>query len=337
MKCWVIKAGSQGLEQLVQEERARPRPAAGQVLVRVHAASLNYRDQAVVTGQYFGGVVQRDTIPLSDGAGEVVEVGVGVTRVQSGDRVTGTFFQGWVDGRPDTPLMALGSPLDGMLAEYVVLDQHGVVALPAHLSYEEGATLSCAALTAWNALMESGTVRAGQTVLALGTGGVSIFALQFARMAGARVIITSASDAKLARARALGAESGVNYHEHPDWEQEVLRLTAGQGVDHVIEVGGAGTLARSFRSVGHGGQVSLIGVLAGHEGDTGPHALMLKGARLQGIFVGNRAMFERMNRALEVNRLHPVVDRVFEFGQAHEAWRYQWERQHFGKIVIRVG
>ena len=336
MKAWTIRAGSTGLDGLAMTERETPRPGPGQVLVRVHATSLNYRDQAVVTGNYFGGVLKRDTIPLSDGAGEVVECGAGVTRVRVGDRVAGTFFQVWVDGLPEAPPAALGSPLDGMLAEYVVLDQQGVVKLPAHFSYDEGATLPCAGLTAWHALVETGHVRAGQSVLVLGTGGVSIFALQFARMAGARVIVTSASDAKLARAKTLGADAGVNYRDNPDWDKEVLRLTGGRGVDHVIEVGGVGTLARSFRAIGHGGQVSLIGVLAGFEGDTNPHGLMLKGARLQGIFVGNRAMFERMNAALAANVTHPVVDRVFGFEQAVDAWRHQWERKHFGKVVIRV-
>lgn len=337
MKAYVIRKGSQSLDSLERVEMDEPKPGPTQVLVRVRATSLNYRDQAVITGQYFGGILQRDTIPLSDGAGEVAAVGSDVSRFKVGDRVAGTFFQVWVDGVPDrSKMMALGSPADGMLVEYVVLDQDGLVSLPAHFSYEEGATLPCAAVTAWNALMVSGYVKPGDTVLALGTGGVSIFALQFAKMAGARVIITSSSDEKLERAKLLGADAGINYRSTPDWDQEVLKLTDGRGVDHVIEVGGSGTLARSFQAVGYRGQVSLIGVLSGREGDTTPHPLMLKGARLQGIFVGNRAMFEDMNRAIEVNQLRPVVDKVFPFEEAKQAYPYQLSGAHFGKIVISV-
>jgi len=337
MKAYEIPKGSTSLDNLHIVERDKPEPATGQVQVRVHNASLNYRDQAVVTGNYFGGIVQRNTIPLSDGAGEVTAVGPGVTRFKKGDRVAGTFFQVWVDGVPSpASLAALGAPLDGMLAEYVVLDQEGLVRLPDHLSYEEGSTLACAAVTAWNALMHNGRIKAGDTVLALGTGGVSVFALQFAKMNGARVIITSGSDEKLARAKTLGADDGINYHKYPDWDKEVLRLTEGRGVDHVIEVGGVGTLAKSFAALGYGGQVSLIGVLAGREGDSSPHALMLKNGRLQGIFVGNRFMFETMNKALAVNKTKPVVDKVFPFDQALSAYKYQLEKKHFGKIVISI-
>jgi len=338
MKAYIIPEANTELENLKMVERDTPKPVGTQVLVRVHNASLNYRDQAVVTGKYFGGAVQRDTIPLSDGAGEVVEIGPDVTRFKVGDRVSGTFFQVWVEGVP-TPAQfaALGAPLDGMLAEYVVLDQEGLVSIPDHMSYEEGSTLACAAVTAWNALMHSGRIKPGDTVLTLGTGGVSIFALQFARMNGARVIITSSHDEKLERARALGATDTINYRKHPDWEKEVLQITDGKGVDHVIEVGGVGTLAKSFASLGFGGQVSLIGVLAGREGDSNPHDLMLKAGRLQGIFVGNRVMFEAMNKAMAVNRLKPVVDKVFPFEAALDAYRYQLEKKHFGKIVINVG
>ena len=337
MKAYEIPKGSTSLETLKIVERDKPEAGPGQVLVRMHNASLNYRDQAVVTGNYFGGVVQRNTIPLSDGAGEVVAVGSNVTRFKKGDRVAGTFFQVWVDGVP-TPasFAALGAPLDGVLAEYMVLDQEGLVRLPEHMSYEEGSTLACAAVTAWNALMHSGRIRAGDTVLALGTGGVSIFALQFAKMNGARVIITSGSDEKLARAKALGADDGINYSKHPEWDKEVMRVTEGRGVDHVIEVGGVGTLARSFASLGFGGQVSLIGVLAGREGDSSPHALMLKSGKLQGIFVGNRVMFEAMNRAMSINKMKPVVDKVFPFDEALAAYNYQLQKKHFGKIVISI-
>ena len=337
MKLYELLKGSTSLDSLKITERDTPKPGPGQVLVRVRATTLNYRDQAVVTGHYFGGVLQRNTIPLSDGAGEVAAVGSGVTRFAKGDRVAGTFFQGWADGRPVAgAYAALGSPLDGMLAEYVVLDEDGLVKLPDHLSFEEGAALPCAAVTAWNALCVSGRLKAGDSVLAMGTGGVSIFALQFAKMHGARVIITSSSDKKLERAKQLGADDLINYTKTPDWEKEVLALTDQQGVDHVVEVGGAGTLAKSFQAVGYGGQVSLIGVLAGREGDTAPHALMLKAAKLQGIFVGSRAMFESMNQAIAINKMKPVVDKVFPFEEAAAAYKYQWEKKHFGKIAISV-
>jgi len=333
MKKYQLLEGSTDLSSLQLVERAEPEPADGQVLVRVHATSLNYRDYAVVTGNYFGGILKRDTVPLSDGAGEVVAVGQNVSRFKPGDRVIATFFQVWVDGVPDrSSFNALGSPADGMLAEYVVLDQEGLVRCPDHLRYEEAATLPCAGVTAWNALAVSGRVQPGDTVLALGTGGVSIFALQFARMSGARVIITSSSDDKLERATNLGAAGTVNYTKTPDWHEEVLRLTEGRGVEHVVEVGGPGTLSRSMQSVGFRGRISLIGVVAGREGDP----LMMKNASMCGIFVGSRAMFEQMNAAISVNRMRPVVDRVFPFAEAAAAYDYQRAGKHFGKVVIRV-
>jgi len=336
MKAYQVKKGSTSLGGLEMVNLEQPRPGPGQVLVRVRATTLNFRDTAVVTGNYFGGSVQRDLVPLSDGAGEVTEVGTGVSRFTAGDRVAGTFFQTWVEGRPPRGLAALGSPLDGMLAEYVVLHEDGLVSVPEHLSWEQAAALPCAGVTAWNALMVQDRVRPGETVLLLGTGGVSIFALQFARLAGARVIITSRSDEKLERARALGAHVGINYQRTPDWDAAVLEHTGGAGVDHVIEVGGAGTLARSFKSVGFGGQVTLIGVLTGRDGDTNPHGLMFKSARLQGVFVGNRLMFEDMNRAIASNGLQPVVDRVFPFDEARQAFELMAAGGHFGKIAIAL-
>jgi NADPH:quinone reductase-like Zn-dependent oxidoreductase len=337
MKKYHLQKGGTNISSLKLVECDTPEPADTEILIRVHAASINYRDHAIVSGKYFGGTLQRDTVPLSDGAGEVVAAGNAVSRFKPGDRVIGNFFQGWVDGEPNhATLNALGSPADGMLAEYVVLDEQGAVACPAHLSYDEAATLPCAALTAWNALHVSGQARPGQTVLALGTGGVSIFALQFARICGARVIITSSSDEKLARAAELGAAAGINYTKTPDWQQKVLGLTSGKGADHVIEVGGAGTLAKSMQSVGYRGQVTLIGVLSGREGDTNPHVLMLKNARLVGIFVGSRVMFEQMNVAVSVNKMRPVVDRIFPFADAAAAYKYQLEGKHFGKVVISV-
>jgi NADPH:quinone reductase-like Zn-dependent oxidoreductase len=337
MKVYEIKQGSTSLEGLRQAERPELQPGPREVLVRVRAASLNFRDQAVIAGRYFGGPVGRNLIPLSDGAGEVASVGPGVTRFKPGDRVAATFFQVWIDGPPSGPTPALGSPLDGMLAEYVALPEDGLVALPANLSYEEGATLPCAGVTAWNALMVSGNrVKPGDTVLCLGTGGVSIFALQFARAAGARVIITSSSDQKIGHALALGAFAGVNYKRHANWEEEVQKLTGGRGVDHVIEVGGLGTLSHSFQAVAFAGKVVLIGVLAGLTGDANPHSLMLKSGSLHGIFVGSRRMFEEMNAAIEVNQIRPVIEKVFPFEQAAEAYRLQLSGEFMGKIVIRI-
>ncbi len=337
MKKYILLKGSTDMSSLKLIDCDEPAPGAGQVLIRMHATSLNYRDHAVVTGQYFGGILQRDTVPLSDGAGEVVAAGEGVSRIKVGDRVAGNFFQGWVDGVPDrTALNALGSPVDGMLTEYAVLDEAGVVTIPEHLSYEEAACLPCAAVTAWNALMVSGRVCPGDTVLMLGTGGVSIFALQFAKMSGARAIITSSDDKKLEKAKGLGADMTINYTTTPEWHEEVLQLTDGRGVDHVVEVGGAGTLSRSIQAVGYRGHISLIGVLSGREGDTNPHGLMLKNACMTGIFVGSRIMFEQMNEAISVNGMQPVVDKVFAFDEAADAFAYQLAGKHFGKVVIGV-
>jgi NADPH:quinone reductase-like Zn-dependent oxidoreductase len=305
--------------------------------VRVRAASLNFRDQAVITGNYFGGAVSRDTIPLSDGAGEVVAAGPDVTRVRTGDRVAGTFFLGWNDGPASGPYPARGAPpVDGMLAEYVLSDQQDLVRIPTNLSFEQAATLPCAAATVWHGLVETCGVRPGDTVLTLGTGGVAMFTLLFGRTAGARVILTSSSDEKLERARALGAWGTINYRRNPDWEQEVLKLTDGAGATHVVETGGPGTLAKSMQAVAYGGHIALIGVLAGLTGDTNPHQLLRKCASLHGIFVASRAMFERMNAAIEANGLQPVIDKAFDFEDAAGAYRYQQSASLFGKVVIRI-
>jgi len=323
------------LDALQLAERPEPKPGPGQALVRIRANSLNYRDLMVASGGY-GRQVKAPLIPLSDGAGEVVEVGPQVTRVKPGSRVAAIFMQTWLGGpvREEHSKSALGGAIDGMLAEYVVLDENGLVPIPEHLSYAEAATLPCAAVTAWHALVAAGGVRAGDTVLVLGTGGVSIFALQFARLHGARVIATSSSDQKLARAIALGASDGINYRQTPEWGRRVLELTGGAGVDHVVEVGGAGTLPQSFRAVRYGGRISLIGVLSEPGAQVDPRLLMMKGACLQGIYVGSRDMFEAINRALALHQLRPAIDRVFPFAEAAEAFRYLKGAGHFGKIVI---
>jgi len=323
-----------GFDSLRMTDRPDPRPGPGQVLLRMKAWSLNYRDLLVIKGHY-NPRLKLPLIPLSDGAGEVVDVGTDVTRVKIGDRVAGTFMPGWIDGRltDAKARSALGGGVDGVLAEYAVLPAEGLVQVPAHLSDEEAATLPCAAVTAWNALVASGDIHAGDTVLIQGTGGVSLFALQFARLCGAAVIATSSSDAKLARVPQMGAAHGINYKTTPDWDKKVLELTGGLGVDHVVEVGGAGTVPRSLKSVRMGGTISLIGILSG-VGEVNPLPILMKGVRVQGIFVGSRQMFEDMNRAIALHRLKPVVDRVFPFSEAHAALQYMESAAHFGKIVI---
>jgi NADPH:quinone reductase-like Zn-dependent oxidoreductase len=298
---------------------------------------VNYRDLLVVKGLY-NPKLRLSMVPLSDGAGRVAAVGEGVTRVKTGDRVAGTFMQKWVAAEltEAKARSALGEAIEGVLAEYVVFDQDGVVQVPEHLTDVEAATLPCAAVTAWHALVTEGGVKAGDTVLTLGTGGVSLFALQFARLSGARVIATSGSDDKLARARALGASDGINYKATPDWDKRVRELTGGVGVDHVVEIGGAGTLPRSLRAVRAGGRLSLIGVLTGGGGEVNLLPVLMKNIRVQGILVGSREMFEAMNRAIALHRMRPVVDRVFAFEEAPEALRYMETGAHFGKIAIRV-
>lgn len=337
MKVYEIQKGATSVDGLRPATRPDPQPGSREIVIRVRATSLNYRDQMIVTGNYFGGPVSRDMIPLSDGAGEVAAVGSGVTRFKIGDRVAGTFFQGWISGPMTERHPALGNPLDGTLAEHIVLHQDGVVGIPSSISFEEAATLPCAGLTAWNALMVSGKpVKAGDTVLCLGTGGVSMAGLLFARAAGARVIVTSSSDEKIKRACILGASDGVNYKRFPDWEKEVIRLTGGRGADHILENGGAGSLNKSFEAAAFSGKVALIGFLAAVKGDINPAILMMKSGSMIGIGVGSRSMFEDMNRAIEVNRIKPVVDKVFPFDQAVEAFRCQASGDFIGKVVITI-
>lgn len=328
-----------GLENLKLAERPEPKPGPGQVLVRVRAVSLNYRDLLVARGQY-NPRMPLPRIPCSDPAGEIVAVGDGVRRVSVGDRVCGTFMQGWIDGSLSdaASATALGGAIDGVLAESVVLSAEGVVPIPPHLSFEEAATLPCAAVTAWNALTTDIDV-AGKTVLLQGTGGVSIFALQFAKALGARVLITSGSGTsgsgeKLKRALEMGADAGTNYRTDPDWDKWAKSQTGGVGVDLVVEVGGAGTLDRSVKATRLGGKIGLIGVLSA--GNFNPMALLMRGITLRGIYVGSRAMFESMNATVEKHAIRPVVDRVFEFADAPAAFRHLEAAGHFGKVVIRV-
>jgi NADPH:quinone reductase-like Zn-dependent oxidoreductase len=328
-----------GIDTLELRDEPTPKPGRGQILVRMRAASLNYRDLGVASGRSARGPAPANLIPLSDGAGDVMETGPDVTRFKPGDRVAGLFMQSWFGGdmEPDHVASSRGGAIDGVLAEYAVFEQDGVVALPQHLSFEEGATLPCAGVTAWNALYAGRPLRSGETVLVLGTGGVSVFALQFAHAAGARVIATSSSDSKLAQARALGASDGINYRQHPEWHQEVLRLTNGRGVDHVVEVGGPGTLSRSIAATRIGGQVHLIGVLTGGEGAIDPTPILRRNTILRGIYVGSRQMFEAMNAAITLHKIAPVIDRVFTFEQARDAYHYMTTQAHVGKVVIRVG
>jgi NADPH:quinone reductase-like Zn-dependent oxidoreductase len=337
MLCYEIhKYG--GPDGLALVDRPVPTPGEHEVVVRIKAASLNYRDLIVLRGQYDRSPVQ-GRVPLSDGAGEVAAVGSAVTKFKSGDRVAGCFFQGWPAGRFRSEMhrTALGGSIDGVLAEQVCLHEEGLVHLPKNYSYEEGATLPCAAVTAWQSLIVRGQLVPGETVLLLGTGGVSIFGLQIAKSAGAHVIITSSSDAKLERARKLGADDVINYKTTPEWGKAAARLAGNDGVDHVIEVGGAGTFLQSVRACGFGGKIGLIGILSGREAQTEIFPIVPKLATVFGIYVGSREMFEELNRALEHSGIRPVIDTVFPFASAADAFGYMEAGSHFGKVVIRVG
>ncbi|MBA2125497.1 NAD(P)-dependent alcohol dehydrogenase [Hyphomicrobium methylovorum] len=324
-----------GIDGLTQVEVPDVKPGRGQVLIKMRAWSLNYRDYLVVRGVYAPKLKFPFQI-LSDGVGEIVATGEGVKRVKTGDRVAGAFMQRWIEGEPsmDKSASALGGELPGLAAEYVVLDEEGVVKVPEHLSDEEAATLPCAAVTAWHGLVTSGRLAAGETVLVMGSGGVSIFALQLARMHGARVIATSSSDTKLERLRELGAAETINYKATPNWGAKVRDLTDGKGVDHVVEVGGAGTLGQSFEAVRIGGHIALIGVLSGGAVNTIP--ILMKNIKVQGIYVGSRAMFEAMNAAITDSGMRPVVDRVFPFAELPAALKHMESGAHFGKIVLKA-
>lgn len=326
-----------GSYRLTIEQAPISDPSSDEVLVRVRAASLNHRDVYLLKGQY-PMPPRPSLVPLSDGAGEVVSVGTGVTRFKAGDRVAATFFQRWIEGRPDaeTPSSALGGQLDGMLSEYVCLAENGLVRIPEGYSYEEAATLPCAAVTAWNGLFTRGRMRAGDNVLLLGTGGVSIFGLQLAAAAGGRPIVTSSSDEKLAHAKKLGATATVNYVKLPEWSAAVRAATGGVGVHQVLEVGGTGTLPQSLASLAPGGHIALIGGLAGFGGDIPARALLQANATASGIYVGSRANFEAMNDFIEQHRIRPEIDRTYELDDALAAYGRVDAGQHLGKVVIKI-
>jgi NADPH:quinone reductase-like Zn-dependent oxidoreductase len=307
------------------------------VLVKVHAVSLNYRDLLMVRGHY-NPKMPLPRIPCSDGAGEVVEVGEEVNDVAVGQRVAGIFMQRWLEGAPtaETSRGALGGDVDGMLAEYVVLHQSGVVPFPKHLSYAEAATLPCAGVTAWNALEHAAHIKPGDVVVIQGTGGVSIFALQFAKLAGATVIGTSSSDEKLARAKTLGLDAGLNYRQSPEWAKWVQQQTGNRGADLIVEVGGAGTFSQSLQAVRFGGTVAQIGILSQSEQPLPIPLILHRQVRIQGVYVGSRAHFEAMNRAITASGTRPVVDRIYAFDEVREALKSMEKGSHFGKIVIQV-
>lgn len=335
MRAWQLE--DFGLENLRLKERPTPKPGPGEILVKVSAVSLNYRDKAIVDGVYDPERMPKNLIPVNDAAGVVAEVGPGVTRWKTGDRVMSHFYSHWLDGAParDEPDWQLGGPLDGGLAEYMVLEAGSAVATPSNLSDEQASTLPIAALTAWYCLVEYGNLQPGQTVLVQGTGGVSLFAVQFAGALGARVIATSSSDDKLETVAALGADGLINYRTHPDWAQQALELTDGEGVDHVIDVVGGEDLNQSVRATRPAGNIWLVGFLGGTIAPLDVMSLLYSQVAIRGIAVGHRRAFKDMNTFIEHNDLRPVIDTVYAFEDAHEAYRHL-ARGAFGKIVIRV-
>ena len=335
MKSYHISKPDAAIEDVVLRTHDMPRPSPREVLIRVRASSLNYRDLLMLKG-YRAGAIKPDLIPLSCGAGEVVEIGAEVTRIKVGDHVGAIFRQNWIDGASPAVVFDadLGSALDGMLSEYRVFSEEGIVLVPRHLSFEQAATLPCAGVTAWSAITDPVPVKPGETVLIEGTGGVSLFALQFARLCGARVIATSSSEEKLARLKTLGADEVINYATNPDWDKVVLDLTNGIGVDRVVEVGGGDTLEKALNATRVGGRLSLVGVLSGQ---TKPSmvAIISRYLSVHGVAIGSRAHFEAMNRAMSTSLLAPVIDRVFGFDEVHAAYRHLKGRSHFGKVVIK--
>ena len=332
MRAWQMEQfGLDGLKLVDRPDPAPPGP--GRALVRIHAVSLNYRDWLTVQGLY-NPRQKLPLIPCSDGAGEVIAVGEGVMRVKPGDRVCAIFAQGWHSGRISREkLTTLGGPLDGMLCDLAVFDAEGLVPFPEHLSYQEAACLPCAGVTAWNAIVEQGRVQAGDTVVVQGTGGVSTFAMQFAKLQGARVIVLSSSDTKLA---AVGASEGINYRTIPDWDKRVRELTGGVGADHIVEVGGAGTLARSLKAARMGGTISVIGQLSGNSAEINLIPILMHNIRLQGVMVGSRETFESMNRAIATNKLRPILDtKELTFKEAKAGFEHLSTGGHVGKITLR--
>ncbi|MCE0483628.1 MAG: NAD(P)-dependent alcohol dehydrogenase [Methylacidiphilales bacterium] len=326
-----------GLDHLLPAKRPNPLPGPGQVLVLIRAVSLNYRDLLIVQGKY-NPRMKLPRVPVSDGAGEVVAAGDGVTAWKPGDRVVSPFFPDWIEGEMTAAktATALGGDVDGLLRELAVLPSEALLPVPEHLSFEQAATLPCAALTAWHGLFVAGSLKPGQTVLLQGTGGVSLFGLQFAKLAGAKVILISSSDAKLERARAMGVDHTINYRTEPDWEKRVLEMTGGHGVNLTLEVGGIGTLAKTLKATCHAGRVSLIGVLSGVAGDIQIGPILHKMITVNGIYVGSRVMFEDMNRMITQHGLEPVIDRVFPFEESPAAFRHLELGQHLGKVLLRL-
>ena len=326
-----------GMDHLQLATRPDPLPGPGQVLLRMKAASINYRDLVVPNRGYGSYTGNLPLIPVSDGVGEVVEVGAGVTRVKVGDRVCPIFNQGWLAGEPDLERMTrtLGGPIDGTMADLMCLPEGGVVRAPAHLADEEAATLPCAALTAWSAVVTYDRLGPGSRVLVQGTGGVALFALQFAKLAGAQVTIISSSDEKIARAKSLGADAAINYTTTPEWAKATREITGGRGFDHIVELGGEKTLPQSLRCIRPGGTVSMIGVLSGGALAAPLGLVVTRQVRLQGITVGHRDGFESMMRAIDQHKIKPVVDRVLPFEALKDALAYLKSGAHFGKIVIR--
>jgi len=325
-----------GIEHLKLAERPAPEPGADEVMVRIRAVSLNYRDLLMVQGKY-NPHLEFPRVPISDGAGEVVAVGEKVTAWKVGDRVVIPFMPAWLDGELSAAkaTSALGGDVDGLLQEFVVIHADALLPLPPHLSFEQAAALPCAAVTAWNGLFVSGNLQPGQTLLLQGTGGVSLFGLQFAKMAGAIIVLISSRDAKLERARAMGAHHTINYRTEPSWENRVLEITQGRGVDLTLEVGGAVTLSKTLKATAYAGHISLIGVLTGISGELQIGYLLHKALTVRGIYVGSRAMFAAMNAAVTHHKLEPVIDRVFSFDETLDAIRHLEAAQHFGKIIIR--
>lgn len=324
-------------ENLKPAVRPDPRPGPGQVLLRMKAASLNYRDLVVPLRGYGSHTGTLPLIPVSDGAGEVVEVGAGVTRVKVGDRVCPLFSQGWISGEPTPERLGrtLGGPLDGTMAEYMVLPEAGVSRVPAHLSWEEAAALPCAALTAWSAIVTHDNLGPGSRVLVQGTGGVALFALQFAKLRGCHVTVISSSDDKLARVKAMGADATINYRSVPEWYKATREITGGAGYDHILELGGEKTLQQSLRCIRPGGTLSMIGVLSGGLLSAPLGLVITRQVRLQGITVGNRDGFEAMLQAIGQHGLKPVLDKTFAFDELKEALGYLKSGAHFGKICLR--